>query len=434
MSTVHPQTEPGGQTAAAHRPTPPWLFFFLDLPFGAAVGYLQIAVPYWLALRGVPLTDIATLAATGFIPHAYKVLWVPLMDVLATRRTWFAVMGAAIALLLGAASLVEDPKASLPLLTVFMMLAQAAAATLSSALDSLMATTTAPVEKARAGGWKMAGNVGGTALLGTLPLWLGKHMTANQSGLLLGSIVLACTALIWLVDEPAPRRNTTTNVITRIADSLSALGNDILTMVKSRQGWTGLLICAAPVGCGALTNLFSGMAPSYAASSERVEMVNGLAGGVLAALGSIVGGYVADRMNRRLAYAVSGILTACIAIGMALAPTTEFTYTWGVLAYCFMNGVSFAAFAGMVLEMVKDGAGVTTKYALFVAVSNQAISYVTWLDGQGSTVLAGIGFAGVRGSILADALITFAGVAVLSVIFTLLRNSEQRIPAEVPVV
>lgn len=39
--------------ATAPKPPHPALFGVLVLPFGAAVGFLQIAVPWWLAHAGV---------------------------------------------------------------------------------------------------------------------------------------------------------------------------------------------------------------------------------------------------------------------------------------------------------------------------------------------------------------------------------------------
>ena len=50
----------------------------------------------------------------------------------------------------------------------------------------------------------------------------------------------------------------------------------------------------------------------------------------------------------------------------------------------------------------------TTKYTLFVAASNFAISYVTALDGRAS----GFRGLGARASITFDGLITFAGISV----------------------
>ncbi|HYG69459.1 MAG TPA: MFS transporter, partial [Anaeromyxobacteraceae bacterium] len=86
-------------TRPAH-PTPPWLFLFLDLPFGAAVGYLMIAVPFWLRHGGLSLEAIGALSATAFAPHALKILWIPVLDIGSYRRAWYLGMTAGTAGLL----------------------------------------------------------------------------------------------------------------------------------------------------------------------------------------------------------------------------------------------------------------------------------------------------------------------------------------------
>jgi len=205
------------------------------------------------------------------------------------------------------------------------------------------------------------------------------------------------------------------------------MGRDLWETASSLQGFTALVISIAPVGCGALTNLFSGMAIEYGADQHVVEVVNGLGGGLAGALGSLVGGFIADRMNRRLAYALAGGLTALSAVGMLVAPMTPATYAAGTLAYNFANGIAFATWAGMVLEVVEHSAAVATKYALFVASSNLAISTVTKLDGGASGFRGLRGDwareAGARGSLAFDAAITVAGIVI---VLALVRYTEWR--------
>jgi MFS transporter, PAT family, beta-lactamase induction signal transducer AmpG len=403
------------------RYTPPFLFLILELPFGAAVGFLQIAMPYWLRNAGLGLDTIGVISATGFQPHALKLLWIPLLDMGARRKTWYLVMVGLTAALLSAAAMVPDPAHHLALLTLLLTAAQATAATSASALNALMATTSRHEDKARAGGYQMAGNVGGTALLGTLPIWLLGQTSPTVAGLVLGALVLASGVGALWIDEPPPEPFSGA-LGNAVRERFVSIVRDLWATAKSREGFTGLVICVMPAGCGALTNLFSGMAVDFRASESTVALVNGLWGGLVSAAGSILGGFLADRMNRRVAYCLAGGLTALTAIAMGLSPMTEWTYTWGVLTYSFANGIAFAAFAGMVLEMVGHGPAVATKYALFVAVSNQAISYVTWLDGRASTFQVRGTVWGTRGSILFDAMITLAGIGVLGALALMLRK------------
>lgn len=423
--TEHAESDP--------RWTPPALYLFLELPFGAAVGFLMIAVPFWLSAAGVPLADIAQVSAVGFMPHALKILWVPLIDVTGHRKAWYLVSVVGVAVLLAAAALLPDPAHHLGVLTVLVTALQAVASTSSAALNALIATTTHASDKGKAGGYYMAGNVGGTGLLGALALWLTSNVSPLTAGLVLAAVVVASGAgavIIHerhLVDEAVQAAGSLARAVVR---RIAAMVKDLWETATSRMGFTGILISLAPVGCGALTNLFSGMAREYGASQHLVEVVNGLGGGIAGALGSLAGGYLADRMNRRLAYALSGGLTALAATAMMLAPMTPTTYAWGTLAYNFANGIAFATWAGMVLEVVGLSAAVTTKYALFVAASNLAISYVTALDGWASGFRGFRGDwareAGARGALAFDAMVTCAGIVALLVMVSVTRRMAAR--------
>jgi len=410
------------------RPTPPWYFLFLDLPFGAAVGWLQIAVPFWLERQGMTLEAIAALSGAAFAAHAFKILWIPLLDIGSYRRLWYLGMSAHTAALLVAVALAPDPARNLGLYVVLLTALQAAASTAHAANNALMATTTRPEDKGKVGGFAMASNVGGTGLLGALGLLLAEHVSPRAGGLALAAITLASAALALRVVEPRH----VDEAVARAGSLGRALGlhlramlRDLWRTVTSREGFTGLVICLAPVGCQAMSNLFSGIATEYQASAEVVSLANGVGGGIAGALGSLLGGVLADRMNRRVAYAASGGLTAICAVAMALAPLTPWTYTWGTFTYLFAGGIAFATWAGMVLEMVGVSAATATKYALFNATANFAISYVTALNGVGAAWgLKTFGLSPARGALLTDATLTLAGIALLVAILLLTRRDR----------
>jgi len=412
--------------APARRFTPPTLYLFLDLPYGAAVGYLSVAVPFWLAARGVPLSSIAALSATAFLPHALKIFWVPLLDIGSRRKAWYLSAVAATGGLLAALSALPGLVDRLWLYTALLTAAQVTATTGHAALNALVAVTTREADKPRAAGYYMASNVGGTGLLGALALWLGSHTSPNAAGLSMAALVLATGAGALLIEESRASRPGGEGTAQALARELSAIGRALWRTARSRQGFTGLVISLAPVGCGALTNLFSGIANEYGASQSLVELVNGVGGGVAGAIGALAGGLLAERMNCRLAYALAGGVTALAALAMLAAPMTPFTYAWGTLAYNLANGIAFSTWAGMVLEVVGSGAGVATNYGLFVATSNLAISYVTALDGWASAFRGPGGTwpaaAGARGALGFDAVLTFVGIAILLAMVAVTRR------------
>jgi hypothetical protein len=445
MSTDH--AEPA-------KPTPPWYFLFLDFQFGAAVGFLSITVPFWMERRGYPLAQIAAVSAGANLAHAVKIFWIPILDLGAFRRLWYLAMVGLNAALFALIALLPDPLANLGLFGALLTALQAAATTGHAANNALMATTTRLKDKGKVGGFAMASNVGSTSLLGAAALLVADAWSPKASALLMAGIgVAASLPALWIVEPVVPFAAGWDGVRSRLAGPgryLAMVAHHLLDMLRdlwrtvtSRAGFTGLIICLAPVGCQAMSNLFTGMAGIYGASASIVSLANGVGGGVAGALGALVGGVLADRMSRRLAYAASGGLTALCAVAMAMAPLTPATYVWGTFTYLFAGGLAFATWAGMVLEMVGVSAATATKYALFNASANLAISYVTFLDGwfadyRGGPIVIGwrrvLSFSfrlpaasdGARGALLADAVLTAAGIAILLAMVFVVRRTRAR--------
>jgi predicted MFS family arabinose efflux permease len=400
------------------RPTHPALFFPLLLPFGLVVGYSQVVTQYSLDKLGLAVVVVTAAQQTGGLPHTIKIFWAPALDARGMRKAWF--LGSiAIAALTLALTVLVDAKAQLSLYTAMLFLANAGVATSSAAVDALMATTVPKERKGAAAGWSMAGNLGGTGIGGALALRLTEHLSKGATAAALAAIMLACSVPVLFVDEPKREAHPALEAMKRMA-------RDLWQTARSREGWTGLVICLSPVGAGAAINLFAGaMHKDYSGVGENeVEWVTGMLGGVVSAVGCLAGGWLADRMNRRLAYALSGLTTAVIAVVMAFGPLTKDAFTYGTLLYQFTNGISYAAFVAFVLEMIGHDGPVATKYTLFVAASNAAISYTAILDGWGYDR------AKVKGLFLTDAGATVTGILVLLLMMALVRKKpEEPAPA-----
>jgi PAT family beta-lactamase induction signal transducer AmpG len=412
---------------------PPW-WALLTLPFGLTVGFATVAVPFVLRLRGVDMTLIATVSQVAQLPHIVKLLWAPVLDSGPRRRSWFFASIVVTALALSLTALIPPSPTErlgpVPLLWIFtgtLFVAQAAVATSSSAVLALMALTVPAEQRGAASGWQTAGNLAGTAAGGALVAWMLRHMPTAATAACLAGICAACALPAAFIHEtPPPRRSAMRLVV--------ALLGELWRTLRSREGWTGLLICMSPVGAGALTNLFSALATDYAkddASAERlVVVVTGALGGIVNAAGALLGGYLADRMNRRLAYALCGAITALCAVGMMFGPATPAAFTIGCLAYQLANGLCYAAFYAFVLDLVGKRDGVTTQLALFAGAGNLATSYVTYLDGwtydHAKAWLPGRDYAPRAGMLGMDALTTFVGIAALAAMVAYVRRARAR--------
>lgn len=370
------------------------------MPFGVMQGYLSVTLGYQLAKAGVGTGAIAALIAVGYIPHTWKFLWAPLADTTLSRKLWYGLAAGVSAAGIFAMGALPADAASLPWLSAIVLLANLAVTFLAMAVESLMAYATPEAEKGRAGGWFQAGNLGGTGLGGGAGLWIAERV-ANPlvpGAALAAACALCCLALAF-IREPPPMPKDASYLRT-----LKGVLHDLWTVARSRPGFLALLICFLPIGSGAATNLFSATAGDWQASADAVALVNGIGGGMAAALGCIAGGYLCDRIDRKKAYYLFGILMALCAVAMAAAPRTELAYGAFCLIYWFISGLAYAAFSAVVLEAIGLGAA-ATKYSLFASLSNMPIQYMTLVNGWAHTRW------GTGGMLLTEALI--GGVAVL---------------------
>ena len=382
------------------RPTPAPLFLPLLLPFGLVVGYGQVCTPYTLDKLGVAAALATTIQQTGALPHTIKIFWAPAIDARGARKTWY-VGSLILAAITMAATVLINPDEARWLYTAMLFAANVGVATSSAALDALMATTVPADKKGAAAGWSMAGNLGGTGLGGALGLYLTEHQSKPVTAVVLAAVILLCGLPVMRIEEPLREAKPALKAVVSLA-------KDLWATAKSREGWTGLIICLSPVGAGAAANLFAGgMHNDYQATEHQVEIVTGVLGGIVSAVGCLVGGYLADKMNRRAAYALAGALMAAVAVAMAFGPQNPTAFNVGTLAYQFANGIGYAAFVAFVLEMIGHEGAVATKYTLFVAASNWAISYTAILDGWGYDKWK------VPGLFLVDAAATVGGIVIL---------------------
>lgn len=135
-----------------------------------------------------------------------------------------------------------------------------------------------------------------------------------------------------------------------------------------------------PIGVGAANNLWSAVAEEWHVSADTVALVTGAAGACVAAVGCAIGGWWADRMDRRVVYLASGGILALVGIVLAVTPRTLLLFTGGTLSYTMTVGICNAAFSALLVSTVGRGAA-ASKCAIIAAFGNLPLSYMTALDG-----------------------------------------------------
>jgi MFS family permease len=191
---------------------------------------------------------------------------------------------------------------------------------------------------------------------------------------------------------------------------LVAVLKDVWQVARARAGILALLICFLPIGTGAAANLWSAVAADWHASAGTVALVTGVLAGLVSALGCLLGGYGSDRMDRKTAYALYGLLMAMCTVAMAVAPRTETMYVVFTLMYAFIQGLTYAGFTAVVLEAIGLGAA-ATKYNLYASLSNMPIAYMTLVDGWAHTRWGAAGLLEAEAAIGVLGIIVFVAIA-----------------------
>jgi MFS family permease len=368
----------------------------LSIPFGVASGYIGVTLAYQLRESGVSVGRIAALVALVILPHTWKFFWAPVIDVTLDQKKWYVLSGVLSAGGIAAIGFFPATKPGLAALSAVGFIASLATTVLGMAVESLMAHGTAEEEKGRAGGWFQAGCLGGGGIGGGLGLYLVERLPSPwMASCIVGGLCLLCCAALGSVPTPVRRQENP-----GLFPSLAATIKEVWEVVKKRAGALALILCFMPIGTGAAP--LAAIAGEWRASANTVALVTGVLGGIISAVGCIVGGWYCDRMDRKRTYVWFGVIQAAGGLAMGLLPRTEAMYVLWASVYAFTQGLTYGAFSAFVLEAIGKGAA-ATKYNALASLSNLPIYYMTNIDGWacdrwGSTGMffteSGIGVAG----------------------------------------
>jgi predicted MFS family arabinose efflux permease len=241
-------------------------------------------------------------------------------------------------------------------------------------------------------------------------MWLMPRVSTPALAVAVATMVLLPSLAVLAIDEPLTPR-------IPLAQLTGEMLRELGAMFRSPQCLAGLAIFASPMGASAAANLFSSLAPDYHTSERTVILITGLLGGVFTTIGSLAGGRLSDRVPRRLAYAIAAIFSALCAAAMMTA-LTEPVFAAGASLYLAAQGLAFAAYVALALELIGPGGRTAaTRYTLFNAASNIPLVYMTWLDGQGYRRFGARGLMGVDG---------LMGAAAVALFLFLIRRSPAK--------
>jgi MFS transporter, PAT family, beta-lactamase induction signal transducer AmpG len=356
-------------------PRYPIVYALLTAPYGAVAGYLTVALAYAVAHSGTGATTIGFLIALFGVAQACGWLWAPLLDSMLGPKRWYAISAAAGALgVLAMTKFALSPN-DVAKLAVAVFASSAAVCVLYVSAGALVANTVSDANKGWAGGWLQAGTLGGQCLGGGAALWLSERVTDRwTTAASVAAFVVACCVALPFISAPR-----TTHAATPLKQRLAEVAQDVWAIARSRRGSLALLLLFLPFGTGAASNLWAVVAQDWHATAGTVALVNGPAGGLVSALGCLLGGHLCDRFERRATYIAFGACQAVCAGLMALAPRNESAYTVFTILYLFTVGLTYAGSSAIILE-VMGCKSAATKYSIFLSLSTASIASMTALE------------------------------------------------------
>ncbi|MBW8783552.1 MAG: MFS transporter [Novosphingobium sp.] len=372
--TAHAEVPAAAGAVPAGQMRTTALFLPLFAPFGISSGYVSVTLGFLLHRAGLSVATVATLVALSVWPQTWKVFWAPIVDTVGNPKLWYGLGAALVGTTILAMSVLPATRAELTALAVLVLLSSVASTLVSMSTEVFMAHCVAPDAQGSASGWAMAGNLGGAGIGGGLGLTLAEHAgTPWVSGAVLGAICFACWAAV-LALPPAPRGQRQGSYVAALVE----VGRDVWKVAKSRLGYLALILMLLPIASGGVS--WSAIAGEWRAGADLVALVNGVAGGLVSAVGCLIGGYVCGRMDVKRAYALFGILCGVAAVTMAWLPRTPTNFVTFTMLYALTTGSGYAAYSAVVLEAIGKGAA-ATKFNLFSALSNVPIAAMTTWDG-----------------------------------------------------
>jgi PAT family beta-lactamase induction signal transducer AmpG len=404
------------------RHAPPWLVGITYLPFGLFSGFYIVAMPFLLSTRGMRTDAIGAITTLILIPTFTSFLIAPLVDCGLQRRTWALLWAAITALCLigGVLSLEAAANGHIAACASFLFTGSLTVQLYSSTMGGMTPNLIAPKDTGRVSAWLNIANLGGIGVGGQIAISL-IHLLGTRLGACTDAALIFAPALLLLVvgaEDRVPRA---------VAETMRRLFHDLWQISRTRSAFIGLLIFITPSATFAGFNLFSSLGADFHTSSATTTWLTGLGNTLFCCLGAVLGGWLSNRLDRRILFVATGMVAAIGSLGMAFGPHTAIVFCTGVSFYYLLAGINFVACSAAAFDImgIKNPLS-ATQYALLMAACNVAIETVTTSDARSYAHF------GARGFFLCDALLSLiTGTIMLFVIHFF--SSTRTTPAPQPV-
>jgi len=360
-------------------------------------------VAVYLRRGDVGVDEIGAFIAAVYAPWGMKWMAGPLLDLVGSkrmghRRGWILLAQAVMVVgLLAAASL--DPLADLPRFTSAFVLVSGAAALQDVAIDALAVRTLPEDERGIGNGLMFAGAWIGQAIGGSGMLYVASASGAGLTpayGLLAAIVGCVWTTTLLGVRETEPPP-AFTGIRTVGRQVVRYVGQTLRSMLGSVQSWATLALALLPPGAMALgLALSAALAVEVGLTDDEVATL-GLIGALGGATGSVVGGWISDRVGHRKMLAVYVLLTLVptVALGLAMhsaggtmpqtdppvAPGFLVTTFWVATgAYGLASGLAYGTRMAVFMAACSPAVA-ATQFTAYMAAMNLGTSVAAWWQG-----------------------------------------------------
>jgi PAT family beta-lactamase induction signal transducer AmpG len=402
----------------AAGPTPstakerPWLFGILIAPYAVLVfGIITGTLSYLLRKQGVGIGRSSQIISLLILPQAIYFLWSPITDFWMRRRTWLIVGAVAAALTMAAAF--HGRRLDTPASVTLMFLSACIGQLIVSSCGGMMGTLRSEATRRKASSVYQ----GGSLAFGALGVFVLARLAERMGMGTVGWIAAALIALPALAALAAPEQAREQGQ--GIKETFAGIWQEFKATFLRWRAIPYTLVMLFPMASGALIGLLPGIAQDYHVSGQQMAWMNGIAGALLTASGSLTATLIPPRIRASVAYLSVCLFNEALLLILWLGPLSPSTYFIGATLYLFTIGTCYALFTAVVLEFLgqsgKSGSG---RYSIINSLGNIPVVYMTALDGRGGKLWGARGLAGT------DAIIGAIGAAILLTYFLTRRRTE----------
>ncbi|MCB9465748.1 MAG: MFS transporter [Candidatus Eisenbacteria bacterium] len=399
-------------------PHPDWLatrwgrivaFFLLYVTEGIPLGFTATAIATQMRRQGLGPAEIGVFIGSLYVPWAWKWVAGPFVDTLASdrlgrRRMWIVGMQLGIVAVLLLATPVDFVE-NLSYFTTLILILNSFGAVQDVAIDALATQTLKEDERGIANGFMFAGASIGQAIGGSAVLYLAATMPFQNTYYFVAGSVLFITLFVGLglrepKRPPRPEGEAHRSALQAIGGELSSFVKESLyAFFRTRGGFVGLLFAILPAGAYALgLALQANLAVELGLTDPQVASMN-LWSTIIFAVFCVGGGWISDRLGRRLSLGIFLALTAVPTLWLAwvmqqdgwiwavdtqmagrpLPAAGLVTVFWiAVLAYNAISGLGYGVRTALFMDVTIPRVA-ATQFTAYMAMLNFAISYTaTW--------------------------------------------------------